>query len=76
MMMPTMPIALTDSQLAELMAVARQLPPALRAQYLETVAALLRGCEVTDAAVRGACHASVGQVQGRTAAPASGCPVE
>jgi hypothetical protein len=58
-MMPSvMPIALTDLQMSELMAVARHVPRWLRDQYLQTVAALLQDREIGDADVWRACHAA------------------
>jgi hypothetical protein len=45
-----------------LLTVARQLPRALREQYLHTVAALLRLHDVTDATVHRACHAAAARV--------------
>jgi hypothetical protein len=62
-----MPIALSDSQMAELMAIGRHVPRHLRDQYLQTVATLLQGREVSDADVWRACHAAATRVvdQGR-----------
>ena len=56
------PIALTDVQLDELMAVGRHVPRHLRDQYLQTVASLLQGREVSDADVWRACHAAATRV--------------
>ena len=57
-----MPLALTDAQMTELMAVGRHVPRHLRDQYLQMVAALLQGREVGDADVWRACHAAATRV--------------
>jgi hypothetical protein len=57
-----MPIALTDSQMTEMMAVGRHVPRHLRDEYLKMVAALLQGREVGDADVWRACHAAATRV--------------
>jgi hypothetical protein len=57
-----MPIALTDSQMTELMAIGRHVPRHLRGQYLQTVAALLQNRELSDADVWRACHSAATQV--------------
>jgi hypothetical protein len=58
-----MPIALTDTQMSELMATGRHVRPALRAQYLQLVAALLQGRnDLSDADVWRAIHAAVSKM--------------
>jgi hypothetical protein len=52
------PIALTDNQLTEVITVGRQIPPALRGQYLQKIADLLRGRDFGDGDVYRACIAA------------------
>lgn len=59
-----MPLALTDSQLACVTDIARQLVPShLRHRYLERVAELLDGQELGDGAVARAARAAAQQVR-------------
>ena len=60
--MPTMPISLTDDQLAQIVACAEPLPPPDRDRYLRRVADLLRDVEIGDGAVSRAARAAQAEV--------------
>jgi hypothetical protein len=53
-----MPLALTDSQMTDVLTVGRQIPRALRDLYLRSIAAALAGRDFGDGDVHRACVAA------------------
>jgi hypothetical protein len=64
-----MPLAFSDQQLSEITTAAQSIPPALRAAYLERIAAMLSGREFGDGDVRGAAMQARREVLRSTAVP-------